>query len=388
MTKTDEVDLAATAEQIKKELGKSLDERVSELVARLTKQFEDGIAKAKAEFEAKQASFSLPGSEDAKHKGRKYSLARAYAGVMTGDYSVCELEREMHDNLKKKAMSFGTDTAGGFLVPNEVVQSEIIPLLYASSVCMQAGATQLNNLTRAPIQVPRVSGGTTAYWLGEGSTITSSDATLGQLSMTPKGLAALTVVSDLLLQVESPGVESMLRGDMARQLGLKLDLGALAGSGASGQPTGIINASGVNTTTISDPATYNQLVAAISAVRGSDALMGNLAWVMSNADMLEIEQMVDTDSGGTNTRSQTFERRRLLSEDGSSLLGYKAFVSTQLSDGQIIFGNFADLVLAQWGGLRIEMTNALGFATAQSHIRALTYVDIGLRHAASFCIPA
>jgi HK97 family phage major capsid protein len=104
--------------------------------------------------------------------------------------------------------------------------------------------------------------------------------------------------------------------------------------------------------------------------------------------MAELEQIVDTSSGGTNTTNQIHERRRLLSEDGSELLGYPVRVSTQLTDGQVIFGNFADLVIAQWGGMKIDTTNAVNFASAQQHIRALSFFDIGIRHPQSFCRPS
>ena len=381
-------DLAALAEKIKGELSKSMDDRDAALVERLTKQFNDGLAKAKAEAEQRNAAFSLPGSEDAKHKGEKYSFRKAFLAALTGDKSLAPLETEMSAAVRNKAMSFGVDTSGGFLVPSEVLNSELIPLLYASSVCVELGATKLDGLTRSPVLIPRVGGGTTAYWIGETGTITPSDAAIEQMKLEPHGLAAMTVVSELLLGMESPGIEAMLRNDMARQLALKLDLAGLAGTGASGQPRGILTATGVNTATLSDPGTYNQFVQFISEVRADNALFGNLGWAMSNADMTEIEQIVDTSSGGTNTVNQVHQRRRLLSEDGMSILGYPARVSTQLSDGQVIFGNWADLVLAQWGGMKIDVTNAVGFANAQQHIRALSFFDIGIRRPQSFCRPS
>jgi HK97 family phage major capsid protein len=381
-------ELEAMASKINAELKKSLDDRDSALVERLQRQFQEELAKKSAEFESRVAKFSLPGSEDATHKGKGYSFAKAMLGVLTKDMSVCPLEHAMHNEVRAKAMSFGVDTAGGFLVPNEVLTSQLIPLLYANTVCVELGATRLDGLTRAPIQIPRVGGGTTAYWIGETGTITASDAAVEQVQLMPHGLAAMTVVSELLLGMDSPGVESMLREDMARQMALKLDLAALAGTGASGQPTGILTASGVNTTTLSDPGTYNQYAQFISEVRADNALAGRLGWAVSNADMAELEQIVDTSSGGTNTTNQIHERRRLLSEDGSELLGYPVRVSTQLSDGQVIFGNFADLVIAQWGGMKIDTTNAVNFASAQQHIRALSFFDIGIRHPQSFCRPS
>lgn len=377
--------LAELAKEINGELAKSLDARDSALVERLTKQFNDELTKRTAELEARAARFSLPGSAEAKEKGQPYSFRKAYMGVLTGDFRHCPMEAEMSEQLRSKAMSFSVDASGGFLVPNEVLVSQVIPLLYANSVCAELGATQLNGLTRAPVQIPRVSGGTTAYWVGEAASITASDLSLQQVSLSPHGLAAMTVVSDQLLAMESGGIESMLLSDMARQLALKLDLACLAGTGASGQPIGINVATGVNTSSLTDPATYNELVAFIGEVRADNALSGSLGWAVSNADMVEIEQIADTDRGTSNASSQVHERRRLLSEDGQSLLGYPVKVSTQLTDGQVIFGNWADLLIAQWGGMRLDRTNAVNFATAQTNIRAMSWFDVGIRHPESFC---
>lgn len=391
MTATATPDIDGVISKFEAAVGKRLDEFSAEQKSTIEKLVKDEVEKCAKASEAERAKHSLPGSDEAKHKGRKYSFARAMAAIAANDFSQAGLEKEMHDALKSKAMSFGTDTAGGFLVPNEIMLSEIIPLLYAESCAMALGATQLSGLTRAPVQLPRVSGGTTAYWVGEASTITDSSMALQQLSLSPHGLAALTIVSDLLQIVESPGVEAMIRSDMVRQLALKLDLGILAGSGAGGQPIGILNTSGVNTSTLTDPTTYDELLDFVSHVREDNALSGRLGWAVSNPDMLELEQTKDV-TGGTDNKSniQPLGSRLLLTGDAANrrLLEYPVKVCTQLTDGQVIFGNWADVIVAQWGGMRLDMTNALGFATAQSHIRALTYVDVGVRHPVSFCIPA
>jgi HK97 family phage major capsid protein len=388
------LDMGELTKQLESVFGKKLDEFSSEQKAALEKAVGDKFKAFQDDWERKNAVHSLPGSADEKHKGQKYSLVRSMAGLVNNDWSVCPMERAMHDALKAKAMSFGTDGAGGFLVPNEVLVSEIIPLLYAESVCMQLGATILNGLTKAPIQIPRVSGGTTAYWIGEGATITASDLTIQQLQLTPHGLAALTVVSDLLTILDSPSVENMVRMDMARKLALKLDLGILKGSGAGGEPQGIDGYTGVNTATLTDPTTYDELLAFVSEVRADNALSGKLGWAISNADMLEMEQMKDkvqppATAGDGDVNVQPLGSRMLLTGTASDrrLLEYPVKVSTQLADGDVYFGNWADVIVAQWGGLRLEATNAVGFTTAQNHIRALTYVDSGLRHPQSFCVP-
>lgn len=357
-----------------------------------------------AQIQEMSRTFSVPGSEEAKHKGQKYSFAKAMASVALRDPSVAPMEHAMSEEVKKrggghftlgKAMSFGVDTAGGFLVPNEVALNELIPLLYAESVVAEMGARKLSGLTKSPFQIPRVSGGTTAFFLGEGATITASDMATQMLDLNPHGIAAVTVLSDLLQVLDSPDVENMVRADMGTQLALAEDLKALTGTGASSTPVGVLNANGVQTATLSDPGTYNQFRSFVSKVRGANALKGKPGWIVSNDDMLEIETIKDLTQapatpGNGDVNVQPLGSRSLLTGEWPNyrMLGFPLKVSTQLVDGQVFFGNWDDLMLAQWGGMRFDMTNALGLLTGQTHIRVLTYVDVGVRHGASFCIPA
>ncbi len=361
--------------------------RTSNQIKELEAKHTEALNAVKEDLTKAMSAFSLPGSAEHKEKGEGYSIAKAALGVQTGNWSHAKAEKAMNDEIREKAMSFGVDTSGGFLVPQEVTR-EVIELLYAESVAVQLGATKLDNLTSAPVPIPRIGSGTTAYWGGEAASITASDMALEQLLLNPHDLFALTVLSEKLLKLGgNPSIEAMIRADMSQQLALAIDKAVMVGSGASGQPIGILNTSGVNTTTLSDPATYNQLLAAISEVRADNALKGKLGWAMSNADMLEIEQMSDTlHASATESVTQQLQRRQLLSPDGSKLLGYPVKVSTQLTDGQVIFGNWADVLIAQWGPIQLAMTNAVGFTTAQTHLRALTWCDVGVRHPVSFCI--
>lgn len=364
------------------------EERTSQRIAELESKHAEALEGVKEDLTKAMSAFSLPGSAEHKEKGQGYSLVKALRAVQTGDFRHAPMEKEMNDEIHAKAMSFGVDTSGGFLVPAEVT-GQMIELLYAKSIVADLGATQLNDLTGAPVPIPRQTGGATAYWGGETSTITASDSTFDQLNLNPRDLFAVTVMSEKLLKLAgNASIEAMVRNDFMKVLALKIDKAVLAGTGASGEPIGILNATGVNTTSLSDPGTYNQFVQFISEVRADNALEGSLGWAMSNADMTELEQIADTQGTGTDVVIQQHERRRLLSESGDAVLGYKARVSTQLTDGQVIFGNWADAIVAQWGPIQLARTDALGFLTAQTHVRALTWADVGIRHGVSFCRPS
>lgn len=375
--------------------------RQAETVKSLETKIDEALDAMRAEVSKSLSAFSLPGSAEETHNGEKFSFSRMFYGVATGDWSQSPLEHEVSVQAREKAqkaMATSPDTAGGFLIPTEVLLDQVIPLLYSSSVAMTLGARDLGGLRAIPTTIPRVSGGTTAYWVGEGSTITASDMTLANISLSPKILATLTAFSDLLGSVGVPSIDQMIREDMAMQAALKLDLAALKGTGSGGEPTGILNTTGIGTSAVTTSFggdTYDELLAMRSTVRGNNALTGSLGWVFANADFLALEQTSDktlsvqsVDTGVTNV--QPLQRRTLLETRGNDdyVLGARAMVSTQLTSGgtpmEVIFGNWQDLVVASWGGMRVDTTNAVGFTTGQNHIRTMQYVDIGVRHAASF----
>lgn len=385
-------------------LGKKLDafnaEQKSAVDAAVKTEVEKGIAAMRAEM----ARHSLPGAAEETHKGEKFSFSKALGSMTLGEAkgrSVAPLEWEVRDQLMKKslldgirakAMSFGIDTAGGFFIPTEVLQDQLIPLLYSNTVLGPApagvGATRLANQGNAVIQIPRVSGGVTSYWIGEASTITASDMAGQMIKLEPHGLAALTIRSVLLGNLGNPGFDAMLKADMAKSLGLKAELGILRGTGASGQPLGLAFTSGVNTSAVTYNApTYDELSDAIGAVEQDNALNGNLGWVMAWDDLQYIRKIKDV-TGGTDNKSniQPLGPRSLLegTRGQETLLGFPVRMSTQLTAGDNFFGNWSDLVIADWGAMALDMTDALGFLTAQTHVRALMFLDSAVRHPVSF----
>ena len=95
------------------------------------------------------------------------------------------------------------------------------------------------------MHVPKVTADVAASWTAEGATITASDPTISENLALPKKLAALTTVSNELLEDSNPEIMNLLTDNMTRSLALALDLAFYEGTGASNQPTGLRNVSGI-----------------------------------------------------------------------------------------------------------------------------------------------
>ena len=132
----------------------------------------------------------------------------------------------------------GVNTAGGFIVPDELEQTiidlkEKYGMFQANAFKMPMGSDHMN--------IPRRAGGVTAYFVGETTATTESDMSWNQVELTAKELAALTRVSSSLADDAIINVADIIAQEMAWAFAKKEDECGLDGDGTStyGGMTGI-----------------------------------------------------------------------------------------------------------------------------------------------------
>ena len=262
------------------------------------------------------------------------------------------------------------------LISEDYRAGDFIDVLRNSSSVMQAGATMLRGL-QGNVVIPKKTAASSAGWIAtEGGAASESEFTSGSVTMSPKVIGAFTDASRLMLQQSSLDIENLIRDDLSQSTALAIDLGALAGSGSSGQPTGIKNTSGINTTTFAgvNP-TFAELVAMESAVANDNALFGNLAYICRPADYGTLKS----------TEKSSGTAIYVVEPDGR-MNGYNSVVSNQVTSGDFFFGNFADLLVGMYGGLDITVDPYALSTSGGIRIVALQTVDVAVRHAVSFCV--
>ncbi len=261
------------------------------------------------------------------------------------------------------------------LIAEDYRGDSFIDVLRNESSVMQAGATMLRGL-QGNVVIPKKTAASSAGWIAtEGSAAAESEFTSGSVTMSPKVIGAFTDATRLLLQQSSLDVENLIRDDLTKSIATAIDLGALAGSGSSGQPTGIANTSGINTTTFAaaNP-TWAEIVAMESAVANDNALNGSLAYICRPADF-----------GTLKTTEKATNTAQFVVSPDNSMNGYNVVRSNQVTSGDFYFGNFADLLIGMYGGLDITVDPYALSTSGGVRIVALQTVDVAVRHAVSFC---
>jgi HK97 family phage major capsid protein len=160
-----------------------------------------------------------------------------------------------------------------------------------------------------------------------------------------------------------------------------IDEKALVGTGASNTPTGVANASGVNSASLSTP-TWAQVLAIISAVQGANADIGTMAWALAPRSVAKLRSTV---------RVATTDSVMLM-ESLNTLAGFPVAVSTSLSSGDspdvntVLFGVWSQLLVGYWSGTDVLVNpfETTAYAKGRVLVRAMRDVDVAVRHGQSF----
>ncbi len=351
---------------------------------------------------------------------RSYSVVRAINAAISGNWKEAGLEREvsaeierqtgratsgffMPHNLEMRApYAVGASGTGGALVATELLASSFIDVLRNSALIMQMGPTLLTGLV-GNVAIPRQASQTASYWVTEASAITEAEATFDQVTLSPKQIGARSQYSRLALQQTTPDIEAVVRNDLAKVLALGIDLAAISGSGSSGQPTGILNTSGIgsvamgtNGAAFTDSASgstsgLDQLIQLERAVDVANALNGSL-YYLTNAKVVSKLKQLKTAYG--EYLWSPSEGNTVAGTPGG-INGYPVMRSNQVpsnltkgsgsSLSALIFGNFSELVIGMWGALEIlPNPYGSGYTAGSVDIRAMQTCDIAVKHAASF----
>lgn len=347
---------------------------------------------------------------------RDYSVVRAIRAAVTGKWEDAGFEREcsaaiakrtgkdtagffMPMNIRNASASAyavgtaGAGTTGGTLVATNLLASEFIEVLRNKARVVQLGARMLTGLV-GNVDIPRQTSQTATYWVTEGADVTEAEAAFDKISLSPKTIGARSQITRNMMMQSTPDIEMIVRNDLATVLALGIDLAALSGSGTSGQPTGILNTSGIGSVVggaAGAAITLDHIIALETSVTSSNAPEDNLAYLTNAKAIGALKTLKSTTGQYLWTNSPNGQR----SGTPGEINGYTVARSNQVSStgskggtnnlSTVVFGNWSELLIGEWGVLEIlPNPYGSGYNSGSVDIRALQSVDMGVRHAKSF----
>lgn len=269
------------------------------------------------------------------------------AGVNTDGDIVLPFEHRANELVS------ATQYLGQEMVPED--KKPILPPLWNQLVFSQAGATFLTGLT-GNVSIPSFSNAT-INWKGEITVATSALITTNEVLLSPKRLTAFMEVSKLFLLQSGPAAERMLMDIISGATARKLEstiLGVAAGSADQPQGMGYKITVGTDTKANAVVPTYATLVGLESAVDVANAAVGNLAYITNAGGrgiLKSIDKGVNNDTGDMLcSETNMVNGYRLLVTNGASAIAGDDDIGDLL-----VFGNWKDLVIGQWGGYDITV---------------------------------
>jgi HK97 family phage major capsid protein len=282
----------------------------------------------------------------------------------------------IHKNMR--SLTNTDSTKGGYLIGTNVMVGETIELLRNKSVVMDLGAKVLTGLV-GNIAIPRITGGAQVYWLPASGNVPPSDMSFGQLAMSPHRIIVNTSLDKEFMNQTSADAEGMVRDDFNKVINLEIDRASIAGSGANGEPIGIMNIpTGLGSVTFGAAATWLKILEFETALATANADLGRIAFLTSP---------------GVRGKWKGIQKAANLpfiweagANGGGQVNGYRAEATNQVALNKVIFGNWEDLIIAFWAGIDVVVDPYTLARNGQVALTMTNWADIGGRHAGSFVI--
>ena len=305
-------------------------------------------------------------------KGTEEKTGRASAEYRRSFWSAMRTRAgEGLDPNVKNALQIGTDSEGGYLVPDEYERTLVEALEEENIFRTLANVITTSSGDR---KIPIVASKGTASWIDEEGAIPESDDSFGQVTIGAYKLGTLIKVSEELLNDSVFPLESYISKEFARRIGNKEEESFFTGDG-SGKPTGVLAATGgaqVGVTTASATAiTIDEVLDLFYSLKAP--YRNRAVFVMNDSTVKAIRKLKDG-------QGQYLWQPSVQAGTPDTILNRQLYTSAyvpaiEASAKTIVFGDFSYYWVADRQGRVFRRLNELFAVTGQVGFIATQRVD-------------
>ena len=320
-------------------------------------------------------------NEEKMHEYKKWCIT--FVKAMRGDV---QSKMELQEMQRKTGLGGGSDSIGGYLVPDEF-QADLVMLARDVSFLLQ-NATVIP-MSKDKLLLPTEASIVTPYWVAEKTAPTKSDPSFGQVSLEAKKLFCLTnPVAQELLDDSDVDVVSLLNDQMQYAQGLELDNQALNGTGnpCSGvlsaacgysvvMGSGLVNFSSV---------TADHVRSMIRKLSAADAAVGK--FVYGKDVQFYMDTLKDTNNRYLYREPSAGRPAALWNRDIIESVKAPAEAASAVSTAFAAFGNWKYFYVGRRkGAMTIDVDPYTNFASDQLVFRMITRWGLAMARASAFC---
>ena len=191
----------------------------------------------------------------------------------------------------QNALSIGSDSEGGYLVPDEYEKKLVESL--EDEVFFRSLATVIKT-SSGDRKIPIVTSKGEAAWIDEGGQFPESDDSFGQTSISAYKLATMIKVSDELLNDSVFNIEQYISKEFGRRIGTKEEEAFFIGDG-TGKPTGIFHTTGgaeTGVTAASTTITFDDVMDLYYSLRAP--YRNKAVWLLNDSTVKAIRKLKDS----------------------------------------------------------------------------------------------
>ena len=269
------------------------------------------------------------------------------------------------------ALQEGTDSEGGYLVPDEFERTLVEALEEENVFRTLAHVIKTSSGDR---KIPVVASKGTASWVDEEGAYTESDDAFSQVSIGAYKLGTMIKVSEELLADSVFDLEAYISKEFARRIGAREEESFFNGDG-KGKPLGILAAAGgaeVGVTAASATAiTADEVIDLFYSLKAP--YRKNAVWVLNDATVKQIRKLKDS-------TGQYLWQPSLVAGTPDTILGRpvktSAFMPTAVAGAKTIaFGDFKYYWIADRQGRTFKKLSELYAANGQVGFMGTQRVD-------------
>ena len=241
----------------------------------------------------------------------------------------------------------------------------ILEPLRAKLVLAQAGASYMTGLV-GNISIPAYSG-SQVTWEGEVADAKDGAGTFTEVKLEPHRLTAYIDLSKQFLIQDSVSAEEMLKRDIVNAIANKLEATILGSETIVNAPEGMLNGVVADSAAI----TYEDIVAMETELEEAN-VRGDIKFIVSPSAKAALKTTkIDAGSGK-------------FAMEGNEVNGYPVLCTSAVNGKGVIYGNFNDLVIGQWGGIDLTVDPYTQAANGKVRLVINAYFDAKPRRAEAF----
>jgi HK97 family phage major capsid protein len=264
------------------------------------------------------------------------------------------------------------------------MSSEVIELLYPMVAVRRLGARRVP-LINGNLTMPKVTSGSTAYYIGESDTITPSTIGTGQIKLQEKDLASYVAVTNKLLRNGGVAVDDLIRRDMLQQIASKEDITFIRGTGSANAPKGIYYwapSANRNAMTMAGASptlseVTGDLLKCISLLEQADVRMTSAGWILPPT--VKVYLMSLRDGNGNAAFAEEMSKGTLYGIPFATTSQIPINLGVGADETEVYLADFDHVVIADSPEMTIAMDESIRFQQDETVMKIITHHDLGVR---------